>query len=403
MVKDAASMLKTAQNCLDEESLVALTSRLVSIPSYHGLENPEEKISLYLRDFLAEEGLETERRRTPEGRFNVLAHYGKGGSFEKTLMLNGHTDTVDVANMTIAPFSGEVREGRVFGRGSVDMKGALAAMIHAVLAVKKAGIPLEGEVLFAGVADEEFWNAGTRDIVERGPKTRYAIVGEPTELKIFHGHRALEWIEIAVKGRYAHGGTPEKGVNAIEKAGLLIRALSEELLPRIRKRLHPITGPSTLNLGQILGGTQPSTVAGECILRLDRRWIPGESTESVLQELEELGEKIHDLHRDFTMEVSNMRDMEKNPLGQPPLITPPDSPLVGTLEEALLGMGKVPQKGYFPGWTDAGLLSSVGGMETVVFGPGDLGFAHTEREFCPVDQIIASSRAYIAAILEICS
>ncbi len=402
MVKDAARMLEAAQSSLDEESLVALTSRLISIPSYHGLENPEEKISLYLRDFLAGEGLETERRQTPEGRFNVFARYGRGKSFEKTLMLNGHTDTVDVANMTIPPFSGEVREGKIFGRGSVDMKGALAAMIHAVLAVKKAEIPLEGEVLFAGVADEEFWNAGTRDIVERGPRTRYALVGEPTEMKIFHGHRALEWIEIVLKGKYAHGGTPERGINAIEKAGLLIRALSEELLPRIRERVHPITGPSTLNLGEIRGGTQPSTVAGECLLRLDRRWIPGESTESVLRELEELGERLRCSDEDFQMEIRNMRDMEKNPLGQPPLETSPESPLVRTLEKTLLQMQKIPEKGYFPGWTDGGLLSFAGGMETVVFGPGDLSLAHTEREFCEVDQIVACSRAYVAAILEIC-
>ncbi|HPQ38286.1 MAG TPA: M20 family metallopeptidase [Synergistaceae bacterium] len=402
-MKTSVHMLETAQNCLEEKALLDLTRKLISIPSHHGLENPEEEISLYLRDFLVHQGLETERRGTPEGRFNVLARYGKRKSSEKTLMLNGHTDTVDVANMIIPPFSGEIKDGKIFGRGSVDMKGSLAAMIHAVLAIKKAGIPLEGEVLFAGVADEEFWNAGTRDLVKRGPRARYAIVGEPTKLQIYHGHRGLEWIEIAVKGKYAHGGTPEKGINAIEKAGLLIRALTEDLLPKIRERGHSITGPSTLNLGQILGGTQPSTVAGECILRLDRRWIPGESTESVLRELEELGEKLHRRDENFRMEVSNMRDMEKNHLGQPPLVTSPDSPLVRVLEETLARMNRTPEKGSFPGWTDAGLLSSAGGMETVVFGPGDISSAHTEKEFCEVDQIIACSRAYVGAILEICS
>ncbi len=401
-MKTSARLLETAQNYLEEEALLDLTRKLISIPSYHGLENPEAEISLYLRDFLAQEGLEAERRETPEGRFNVLARYGEGRSFEKTLMLNGHTDTVDIANMIVPPFSGEVSEGKIFGRGSVDMKAALAAMIYAILAIKRAGVSLEGEVVFAGVADEEFWNAGTRDLVTRGPQTRYAIVGEPTELKIYHGHRGLEWIEIVIKGKYAHGGTPEKGINAIEKAGLLIRALSEELLPRIRERSHPITGPATLNLGQIIGGTQPSTVAGECLLRLDRRWIPGESTESVLRELEDLGEKLHGMDGNFRMEVSNMRNMEENLLGQPPLVTSPDSPLVRVLEEALLQMDKIPQKGHFPGWTDAGLLSYCGKIETVVFGPGDISCAHTEREYCDIDQILASARAYIAAILELC-
>jgi len=317
-------------------------------------------------------------------------------------MLNGHLDTVSVENMTADPFSGKISDGKIFGRGAVDMKSALASMIHAILAVQRAGTSLEGEVVFAGVADEEFWNIGTRHIAGKGPFTRFAIVGEPTELKIDNGHRALEWIEVIIKGRYSHGGTPERGVNAIEKAGKFIYRICNELLPSLNKRTNPVTGPSTLNLGSIFGGTQPSTVAGECVIRLDRRWIPGESTESVMQELEEIIRQLREFDPDYDAEVRNMRDMKTNMIGQPPLLTTSDSILVKALQKAVRVCGDSPQLGFFPGWTDAGILSSVAGIETVVFGPGDLSTAHSDNEFCPIDQIINSCRAYVATILEIC-
>lgn len=401
-VKNRKEALQAALSCLDETSLLDLTRKLIAIPSHHGLENPEREMAAYLERFLVEAGLTVCRRLTAGGRFNVIATLGKNRSPEKTLMLNGHMDTVGVENMKGDPFSGEIVDGKIFGRGSVDMKAALASMIHAVLAVKEAGIPLEGQVVFAGVADEELWNAGTRDIVARGPRTKYAIVGEPTGLRIDHGHRALEWIEIVIRGRAAHGGTPERGVNAIEKAGKLLRILCDELLPAINERTHPITGPSTLNLGQIFGGTQPSTVAGECVIRLDRRWIPGESTESVLEELREIIRRLRRDDPDYDGEVRNMRDMATNTVGQPPLLTAPDSPLVRRLSGALSRFGPSPRLGAFPGWTDGGILSSAGGIETVVFGPGDLSVAHSDREFCPVDEVIRSCPVYLSTLLDLC-
>jgi len=395
-------VIDKALSFIEEGALIDLARELVSIPSYHGLDNPEKEISSFLQYHLKNEGLNAIRVETEEGRYNVIAGYGKNNDPEKTLMLNGHLDTVSVENMTADPFSGKISDGKIFGRGAVDMKSALASMIHAILAVQRAGTSLEGEVVFAGVADEEFWNIGTRHIAGKGPFTRFAIVGEPTELKIDNGHRALEWIEVIIKGRYSHGGTPERGVNAIEKAGKFIYRICNELLPSLNKRTNPVTGPSTLNLGSIFGGTQPSTVAGECVIRLDRRWIPGESTESVMQELEEIIRQLREFDPDYDAEVRNMRDMKTNMIGQPPLLTTSDSILVKALQKAVRVCGDSPQLGFFPGWTDAGILSSVAGIETVVFGPGDLSTAHSDNEFCPIDQIINSCRAYVATILEIC-
>ena len=149
-------VIDTALSFIDEGALVNLARELVSIPSYHGLDNPEKEISSFLQFLLKSEGLNPARIETEEGRYNVIAGYGKKNNLEKTLMLNGHLDTVSVENMTADPFSGKIIDGKIFGRGSVDMKSALASMIHAILAVKRAGISLEGEVVFAGVSDEEF-------------------------------------------------------------------------------------------------------------------------------------------------------------------------------------------------------------------------------------------------------
>jgi len=401
-MKKTKEILQKALSCLDEGALVRLTKKLISIPSHHGLQNPEEEISRFLVDFLRLEGVDSELQTIEGERSNVIAKYGRNALFEKTLMLNGHMDTVSVENMTVDPFSGDILDRKIFGRGSVDMKGSLASMIYAVLAIKRAKIMLEGQVVFAAVADEEFWNLGTRHIVEHGPRTRYAIVGEPTELKIDNGHRALEWIEIAIKGRYCHGGTPERGINAIEKAGKLIYSICGDLLPSLHERTNPVTGPSTLNLGSIFGGTQPSTVAGECMIRLDRRWIPGESTESAMEELREVVRRLKHSDPDYEAEVRNMRNVKNNSIGQPPLMTDPDSVLVKSLERAVSEYVGPPELAFFPGWTDAGILSSAGGIETVVFGPGDLSSAHSDVEFCQIDQIIQSCKVYIATILDIC-
>lgn len=128
------------------------------------------------------------------------------------------------------------------------MKGALAAMVGALTAIKKAGISIEGRAYFAGVIDEKRNYRGADYIAKNGPKTRYAIVGEPTELEIHNGHRGLIWIEVKIHGKYAHGGTPEKGINAIEKANSVITEIVTKLKPEIMKRNHTVTGPANLNL-----------------------------------------------------------------------------------------------------------------------------------------------------------
>ena len=394
------SCYKKALRHLDEEKLINLTKKLISIPSYHGMEEPEREVSNYIYNYLRDEGLEAEQVPVVGERNNVIGYYGTGEKEEKTLMLEGHMDTVDVKNMKIDPFGGYIEDGKIYGRGAVDMKGALAAMMAALTAVKHAGIHLDGRAYFAGVIDEEFWYRGADHLAKNGPKTRYAVVGEPTDMEIHNGHRGLIWIEVKVKGKYAHGGTPEKGINAIDRMNRIISGIQEQLLPEIRKRSHPVTGPALLNLGYIKGGTQPSTVAGECVLQMDRRWLPGETQEQALQEIRDIVDRVKENDPLLEAEVSVMDDGIG--IQFPPLACREDSFLVNSLKEASRQVLRGHKVSYFPAWTDGSILSRDGGIETAVFGPGHLASAHSEEEFCPVEDIIKACQVYIYSILKIC-
>ena len=386
---------------LNEEELITLVQKLISIPSYHGLPDNEKELAEYINKYFEEEGIDSQLVNVTGDRPNVIGSYGNNENYDKTLILNGHLDTVGIENMIIDPFKGYIQDGNIYGRGAVDMKGAVAAMIMALVVIKRAGIELEGGLYFTGVIDEEYWNLGTKHIIKHGPKSKYAIVGEPTNLEIHNGHRGLEWIQVFVEGKYAHGGTPEKGINAIEKMNKIISEIVDNLLPDIKKRNHTITGPAALNLGVIKGGTQPSTVAGDCILQLDRRWIPGESPESITDEIKEIIKKLQKDDPELKGEVSIMRN-EGNDEGFPYLVCESSAKIVQSLMEATSNIMNSAKISYFPAWTDGALLSHIGGMETVVFGPGDLASAHSEKEFCPIEDIINACKVYVYTILDIC-
>jgi acetylornithine deacetylase/succinyl-diaminopimelate desuccinylase family protein len=262
------------------DELVSLTQQLIRIPSHKDAPGREKKVAEYIYNYCLENGLEVVLEKVEGERCNVLA-YLRGDGTGRTLMLNGHTDTVPPYNMTIDPFEANIMDGYIFGRGAVDMKGALACMLTAMLAVKRSGIKLKGDVIFTGVIGEEERSEGTEHIVKSGLKADGAIVGEPSNYEYAIGHRGLEWLEIIIKGKAAHGGIPHLGINAIEKAAVFINKVKEELYPMLEGRYNEYMGPSVMNFGVIQGGSQPSTVADTCSIKIDRRYIPGETVHKI--------------------------------------------------------------------------------------------------------------------------
>lgn len=397
-----SSIRKKLEEMLNVEEVVHVTSELVKIESHRDTPERELRCAQRIGQFFTEWGMKPEYAEVLEGRPNVYCILkGSGGGL--SLMLNGHTDTVPAYTMDFPPFAPFVKDGMLYGRGTVDMKGALACMMVAMRLLHELQFPLKGDLIFSGVINEEDRSEGTEYLVRHGPRADRCVVGEPTSMAIMVGHRGLEWLEFEFIGKAAHGGTPEKGINAISMAAKFIRRVEEKLLPELAKRVHPIIGPAVMNFGVIKGGTQPSTVADRCIVQIDRRWVPMEKLERVLGEYQEiLAElKTEDPRFNCTMTrmESNMATMDHMPVE-----IPLDDPLVVDLKNVMNDLGNPePRIAAFGGWTDASLIGNFAQIPTLIFGPGDLSVAHSRCEFVPVDELRTCTLAYALLAATLCN
>lgn len=391
---------------IDEAELVALAARLVRLPSHPGVPRQEEAVARELAGYLHGHGIAAERVEVLPGRPNLIATVAAGRPGRR-LLLCGHTDTVPLnAGGPGVGFAAEVRDGLLHGRGAVDMKGALAAMAAVLVALHRAGALTAGEVTLAAVVDEEMAGLGVEHLIAAGVAADGAIVGEPTANRPCLGHKGLEWLEVELRGRAAHGGTPERGVNAIAAAGRFVALVESELAPRLAARSHPLLGPPTINFGTVRGGDQPSTVAASCTLALDRRLVPGESYQSVVGELEELLGRVAAAMPGLTTAVRRLEGGAAE-LERRPFATAADHPLARAVAAACRavsgdsGSGE-PRFGAFPAWTDGGMLAGHAGIPTMILGPGDLALAHSPNEAVPVAELVAAARIYAATALAFC-
>lgn len=386
----------------EDHEVVKLTQELVRIPSHKYIENRESKVAEFIYNYCMLNGLDVEMQNVDGLRRNVIAKL-KGNGTGKTLILNGHIDTVPPYEMTIEPFSAEIKNGYLLGRGSNDMKGAVACMIIAMINIKKKGIALGGDIILTAVIGEEEKSEGTEYVVRNGIAADGAIVGEPANYGYALGHRGLEWLEIRIEGKVAHGGIPELGINAISKASKLIQKIELELMPKLKERQNEWMGPSVMNFGMIKGGTQPSSVADKCIIKIDRRYLPEENVESVINEYQDI---IDDLKREdpqFRAEIIRMDDNLMDEFNHAPLIAQPDADIAKTVHKVLKEFNnREPNIEKRRGWTDAGVLSTYGKIPTVVTGPGDLKYSHAKDEKIPVVDLINYVEIYTRISEEFC-
>lgn len=396
------SLLEELKKEISEEEIINCIVQLVAIPSYSGLENQEKEIAHHIHDLFMKEGIHSELVEVEDGRYNVIAKI-QGNGNGKTILLTGHTDTVPAYDME-KPFEIQQKDDKLYGRGVVDMKGPLACMIYSMIAIKRAGIQLKGDIIFAGVIDEEEGSLGTIDLIEKGIAADIAIVGEPTALDICVAHRGLEWFEIHFHGKAVHGGKQSEGINAIIKASNFIQKVEEKLIPKIEKETHPIIGGSTMNYGTIRGGTQPSTVAGDCVLKIDRRWVPGVRYENIIKEYEDIIEELKREDKDFkcTFKVMDESVMKNNYVHEAMEINL-DHPIINIVKEKTQTLiNKIPNITFFTAWSDGGLLSSYAQIPTIVFGPGDLESAHSADEHLEKNQVLPATLIYSLIAIEVC-
>lgn len=378
---------------VDEQRLVRLARDLVRIPSLTrpGQEGP---VAAYLAEYLSRAGLAVEMQEVEPGRPNLIATL-KGVAPGRRLILNGHTDVVPPGETgwTDPPFAGAVRDGRLYGRGAVDMKGPIASLVEALLAVKAAGAPFRGEVALTLVVGEEDGQHGIRHLIEAaGLRGDWGIVAEPTELKPVICHKGLVTATVTTLGRSCHASRPHEGVNAIDQMSRVLIAL-QELRARLAGRAHPILGPPTLSAGTMRAGELTNMVPDRCVLTVDRRVLPGEEMDQVVGELAEMLGAIaaSDPTFQFTLEAHD-RELPMEISAESPVVT-----AVRRATEQVLGADP-----GVHGWSatcDANVMVNAGGIPTVIYGPGSISQAHQPDEFVELDQLFKAARVYALAIL----
>ncbi|HEY5491972.1 MAG TPA: ArgE/DapE family deacylase [Gemmatimonadaceae bacterium] len=359
---------------------VALTQALVAVDSRNPSLVPdsagEGDCARSLAETLGTWGFRVALVDCAPGRPSVVARIGRGGG--RTLMFNGHLDTVGVEGMTHAPFAPEIVDGNLYGRGSCDMKGGVAAMCAAAVHAADAGI--DGEIVIAAVADEEWQSAGTASLLARGVRADAAIVTEPTRLGIGPAHRGFAWAVVTVHGVAAHGSRYDVGVDANTMAALLLAELDEYQRTVLPLRTHALLGRASFHAARISGGLGLSTYADSCRVELERRTLPGDTGEGFADELRSACARVAARAPRFRADVEVT-------FVQAPNDVPTDAPIVRTLAGAVEQVEGAPAAieglSY---WTDAALLTEAG-ISAICYGPGDIRLAHSATEWVPVSEV----------------
>jgi acetylornithine deacetylase len=324
------------------------------------------------------------------GRPNVVARIGPHDA--PALMLNGHLDVVGVEGMVHQPFSADVRSGRIYGRGSADMKGGLAAICAA--AAIGTSRKSKRQILVTAVVDEEYESLGMRALLAAGVRAEEAIISEPTRLAICPAHRGFAWFDVELTGRAAHGSRYDVGIDAITHAGLLLAELDRLEHTRAAGPTHPLLGRGSLHASKIHGGVGMSTYPERCNLAIERRTIPGETVQKATREITEACARVKSDRPEFDARITLST-------AQLPSDVPVDARVVRRLVGAVEREGIPVSIEGLSAWTDAALLNEAG-IPTVCFGPGDIALAHAAEEFVPVDDIERATRVLARVVREWC-
>lgn len=376
--RDLAELVRTY---VSEDEVVEICRDLVRAPS----ENPpgnEEAVAKVAETWLDTLELRAEFVAPMPGRVSTISSWGGG---ERVLLFNGHYDVVPAADgdeWPHPPYEAVVEDGKLYGRGSVDMKGGIAACLGAVSALQRAGVTPKGRLLMQFVADEEALGThGARYLVENGycDGVTEAIVGEPSAMHLVTSERGAVWLRIVTEGVSAHGSTPQLGVNAISHMAKIVDAVSGMRFGK----LHETLGAPTANVGTIRGGSKVNVVADHCEIEIDRRTLPGETTEEVVAEFEELISSTG--VPDARVQVIDGAEASQ---------TPAEASVVGLLAEARDVFGVEGSEIGYAGATDARFLINQARIPTVIFGPGDLLQAHTTGEHLEIAHLVDATRIY---------
>jgi acetylornithine deacetylase len=383
------------KSSVDEKAATELLKELVKIDSVNPTLVPgargEEEIAEYLANWLKGLGIKTKVDKIEAKRANAVGTLkGTGGG--RSLMLNGHIDTVGYDYMTIDPIKPVIKEGKMYGRGTFDMKGGLVSSLAALKAVVDSGTQLKGDVVVAGVCDEEYASIGTEKLME---KTRVdaVIIGEPSALQIERCHKGFAWIDIETKGLAAHGSLWETGVDAIAKMGNVLTGL-EAIGVKLQNKKHPVLGPSSVHAGTIKGGLEFSTYPDKCLLSIERRTIPGEAKKDVEVEIEALLKGIAE--KDPKFKASYEITFYRGPM---------DVPETEDICQTIVACSKeaiklTPAFIGGSGWMDTQIMWEKG-IPAVAYGPSGEG-AHAAVEWVDLDTMMDAAKVQELVLHRFC-
>ncbi|MBS4203212.1 peptidase [Lederbergia citrea] len=404
----------------NKEHGVRFLQRLVQENSVRGNENKAQAIiiekcrelglSLDIweinRDQLKQHPFFFANREDFAGNPNVAAVLsGSGGG--RSLLLNGHIDVVPEGNLsdwTMDPYSGNIKDGKLFGRGASDMKGGTVSLLLAIEALKKLGIRLKGDLIFQSVIEEESGGAGTLSAVIRGYKADGAIIPEPTDMKFFPKQQGSMWFRINIQGKAAHGGTRYHGVSAIDKAYEVIHVIKELEANRNKRITDPLYDgipiPIPINIGKIYSGTWPSSVPDLAIIEGRMGVAPGEKMFNAEKELEGVLEQLKQSDRWFR---DYPPSIEWFGARWHPAEVDLDNPLIETTSSVYKKVtGQLPIIEASPWGTDGGILTEWGDTPVLVFGPGAAEAAHHTDEYIDLQAIFVAAEVIALTAIEWC-
>lgn len=349
----------------------------------------ELEIGTYIAERLQEMGIEPIVDEPAPGRLNVTGVI-KGNGTGRSLMLNAHMDTVGVKGMA-EPFSGRIQDGKLYGRGSYDMKGSIAAILGAAKAVREAGRTLNGDLVLSFVADEEYESFGAEALVKK-IRTDDCIVAEPTDLKLCTAHRGFGIWKIISKGKTAHGGNHHLGVDANANMGLLMAELyrwSERLQ---KNKVHPLCGAASMHLPLVNGGRSLFVYSHECEIHVERRTLPGESREEIEIEIEKLLDELKKNYPGFEASLELV-------IWRSPYEIEANRPIVMRVADVLEKVTEDQPKLIGHTWWEDSAIFGDAGIETVVLGPKGGGI-HEDVEWVEMESVAELARVFCDLCLD---
>jgi len=378
-------------NQISQDEIISLCQTLVRFKTV----NPpgdEHVAAEYIANLLREVGFQVELVPLAENRSSVLARL-KGSGELPALFFNGHLDVVPPGEGVWAhdPFGADVVDGKLWGRGSADMKGGLAAILTMGKLIAKAQLRLRGDLIITATADEEAGMTGGQRLATRTDlgDIQAAIIAEPTNLHIGLAERGVLWLQLETLGKTAHGSTPYLGRNAIT---MMITLLTEFEQLAIPFSPHPILGDFTRSVNTITGGVKTNVVPDHCTVTIDMRTVPDQDHYTIIRMVEHLIAQLSQHDPLFKASVKKLQE-------HPSVETSPNEPVVKQFERAIAqATGREATQAIVRFATEAAIYVPVLGVPAIICGPGDPALAHQPNEYVEIEQLVQATRIYTLSV-----